>query len=164
MRTGRLTDVLRPNTNAPMVYRLHASLGYRLSLAARLQERRLEDGLRALGLTRITWCVLLAVGNEGLDRPTDIAAFVGIDRTATSRALRQMEAAGLIERASGEDDRRTTTVTLTAKGRKWLADGTPFAVANNHAMMAKLSDDETAELIRLLDKVVEGEAMDLRTF
>ncbi|MEM1302763.1 MAG: MarR family transcriptional regulator, partial [Pseudomonadota bacterium] len=79
-------------------YRLHDSLGYNLSLAARLQERRLDDGLRSLALTRTNWCILLAVGVEGLSGPSDIAAFVGIDRTATSRALRQMEQAGLIER------------------------------------------------------------------
>ena len=45
-------------------YRLQQSLGYQLSVASRLQERRLDDGLKELGLTRITWCVLLAVGNE----------------------------------------------------------------------------------------------------
>ena len=147
-----------------MPYRLHASLGYRLSLAARVQERRLDDGLKALGLTRITWCVLLAVGNESLDRPTDIAAFVGIDRTATSRALRQMEAAGLIERRAGTGDRRTTSVALTAVGRRALADGTPLAVANNRAMEQKLSADEAEALARLLDRLVTGETMDLQTF
>ena len=62
-------------------YNLHASLGYQLTLVARLQARRFEDSLRPLGLTRITWCVLLAIGNEGLSQPSDIAAFVGIDRS-----------------------------------------------------------------------------------
>ena len=79
-----------------MTYRLHNSLGYRLSRVARIQERRLDLGLRRIGLTRTTWCVLLAVGNEGLSQPSDIAEFIGIDRTATSRALRQMEADDLI--------------------------------------------------------------------
>ena len=60
-------------------YRLHKSLGYQMSLTTRIQEKRLEDGLRTLGLTRIQWCILLAVGNEKLRNPSDIAAFVGID-------------------------------------------------------------------------------------
>ena len=77
-------------------YRLHTSLGYHLSLASRLQERRLDEQLKTLGLTRTTWCILLAVGNEGLCQPSDIADFVGIDRTATSRALRHMEDDGLL--------------------------------------------------------------------
>jgi DNA-binding MarR family transcriptional regulator len=149
-------------------YRLHASLGYQLSLSARLQERRLEDGLRGLGLTRVTWCVLLAVGNEALVHPSDIAAFVGVDRTVISRALRQMEGAGLIDRAAGSatghGDRRTTTVRLTDLGRDRLAQGTPLAEANNRAMEAHLTGAEAAELRRLLARVREGDTRPLPSF
>jgi len=154
--------------SGPDPYRLHASLGYQLSLAARLQERRLEEGLRALGLTRVTWCVLLAVGNEGLVQPSDIAAFVGIDRTVASRALRQMEAAGLIARAAGSEsgrgDRRTTTVRLTDLGLERLGQGTPLARANNLAMETRLSPGEAAELRRLLARVREGDDRPLPSF
>ena len=108
-------------------YRLHDSLGYKLSLAARLQERRLDEALKTLGLTRTTWCILLAVGVEGHAQPSDIAAFIGIDRTATSRALRHMEAKGLLTRRSGTDDRRTTRVVLTEAGCACIERGAPFA-------------------------------------
>lgn len=138
-------------------YRLHASLGYNLSLAARLQERRLDDGLKSLGLTRTTWCVLLALGNEGLSQPSDIARFVGIDRTATSRALRQMETKGLVARHAGTDDKRTTRVTLSKAGHALIKQGTPFAQTNNDAMRAKLTDAEFDRLRTLLGKVIEGE-------
>ena len=145
-------------------YRLHASLGYRLSLAARLQERRLEAGLKRLGLTRTTWCALLAVGNEGLSQPSDIADFIGIDRTATSRALRQMEADGMIARTDGTDDRRTTNVSLTSTGQALLAQGTPYAEANNAAMAVKLGPGEEEDLHRLLSRLVEGEDAGLSRF
>lgn len=145
-------------------YRLHASLGYRLSLAARLQERRLEAGLKRLGLTRTNWCALLAVGVEGLTQPSEIAEFIGIDRTATSRALRQMEADGMIAREGGEADRRTTTVSLTEKGHRLLARGIPFAEANNAAMAVKLQPGEERELRRLLARLVEGEDAALPQF
>ncbi|MGR3455115.1 MarR family winged helix-turn-helix transcriptional regulator [Pseudooceanicola sp.] len=138
-------------------YRLHESLGYRLSIASRQQERRLDDGLRTLGLTRITWCVLLAIGNEDLTQPSDIAQFVGIDRTATSRALRQMESDGLIARASGQGDRRTRRVTLTETGEHVLAEGTPIARANAHAMAARLSAEEHQILKDLLDRLIRAE-------
>ncbi len=138
-------------------YRLHASLGYRLSLAARLQERRLDEALKSLGLTRITWCVLLAIGNEALRQPSDIAKFVGIDRTATSRALRQMETAGLVARGSGAGDRRTRTVRLTDRGKRLLAQGTPMAVENNMIMESRLGPDDRERLIALLQKLCAGE-------
>jgi DNA-binding MarR family transcriptional regulator len=143
-------------------YRLHASLGYQLSLTSRMQERRLDDKLKALGLTRITWCVLLAVGNEGLTQPSDIAEFVGIDRTATSRALRQMEAAGLIGRESGTGDRRTTRVALTEAGAGHLRAGTPLAVESGEVMASRLTPAEHDELSRLLERLRSGEAKRLR--
>ncbi|THD75678.1 MarR family transcriptional regulator [Thalassobius vesicularis] len=134
-------------------YRLHTSLGYHLSIAARLQERRLDDQLKTLGLTRTTWCILLAVGNEGLSQPSDIADFVGIDRTATSRALRHMEDEGLLARSSGTEDRRTRRVELTAKGCNAITRATPFARENAEIMSESLAPEEEAELKRLLTKL-----------
>ncbi len=142
-------------------YRLHNSLGYHLSLASRLQERRLDESLRTLGLTRTTWCILLGVGNEGLQQPSDIAKFVGIDRTATSRALRHMENDGLVARSSGEGDKRTRHVELTAKGCNVIATATPFAEHNAEVLAQRLSHGEQDELIRLLSKLTRGENMDL---
>ncbi|CUH65682.1 Salmolysin [Thalassovita gelatinovora] len=134
-------------------YRLHHSLGYHLSIAARLQERQLDENLKTLGLTRTTWCILLAAGNENLAQPSEIAKFIGIDRTATSRALRVMEADGLLARSNGTQDRRTRHVILTDKGRGLIRKGTPFARENAAALSAALSPTEEAELERLLLKL-----------
>ena len=144
-------------------YRLHASLGYHLSIAARQQERRLDEALKTIGLTRTTWCVLLAVGNEGLSQPSDIAGFVGIDRTATSRALRQMEADGLLARSSGTEDRRTRRVDLTDKGRAAIIAATPFARANAATMAEQLDAGEQEALIRLLAKLRPADDAPLNT-
>lgn len=145
-------------------YRLHASLGYKLSLAARLQERRLEAGLRTLGLTRTTWCVLLAVSVETLTKPSEIAEFVGIDRTATSRALRQMEEDGLVARTGRTDDKRFRTVAITAKGKALLDQGSPIARANNAAQSAKLSEAEEVQLMKALNALIRGEPTGLSRF
>jgi len=147
-----------------ITYDLHASLGYHLSLAARLQERRLEEGLRALGLSRISWCALLALGPGNLRNPSQIADYIGIDRTATSRVLRQMEATGLIARRAGTGDRRTTTVELTEHGHDTLARGVPLAEANNAALAGKLSAADHAQLADLLRRLTEGESRDLARF
>ncbi len=142
-------------------YRLHASLMYQLTLTSRLQERRLEEALRGLGLTRITWCVLLAVHVEGLQQPSDIAQFIGIDRTATSRALRQMEASGWVARKSGEGDRRTTTVALTAAGVALLAKAAPMAEENGRHFTTKLPEGGGEALRELLAQMREGEKRNL---
>lgn len=138
-------------------YRLHQSLGYQMSLTSRLLERQFEDRLKPLGLTRITWCILLAVEIEALLNPSDIASFVGIDRTATSRALRQMEAAGMIARGVGKEDGRTTLVALTDLGRELVTTTVPMARANAQHWQDKLSRAETEELCRLMAKMRRGE-------
>lgn len=145
-------------------YRLHASLMYQLTLTSRLQERRLDDGLRAHGLTRITWCVLLAVQNEGRRQPSDIAEFIGVDRTACSRALRHMEAQGWIARRNGMPDRRTTLVELTEDGLRLLDAATPVAEENSRHFLAKLTPAETGDLARLMAKLREGETTELGEF
>jgi MarR family transcriptional regulator, transcriptional regulator for hemolysin len=138
-------------------YSLHDSLGFHTTLAARLVERRVEDGLKGFGLTRIGWCILLAVAEEGLKNPSDIAAFVGIDRTATSRALRALEADGLIRRAIGQTDRRMTEVSLTDHGFSRMMQAVPVCVENMAHFNAKLSKGEQADLKNLLKKLYAGE-------
>ena len=138
-------------------YNLHASLGYQLTLVARLQARRFEDSLRPLGLTRITWCVLLAIGNEGLSQPSDIAAFVGIDRSATSRALRHMQTAQMISRSEGTGDGRTRSVSLTDHGKGLLVRAIPLAQENSAKIEARLNPEERALMIKLLKKLHAGE-------
>jgi DNA-binding MarR family transcriptional regulator len=150
--------------DARPTYRLHDSVLYQMTLTSRLQERRLEDGLRHLGLTRVTWCVLVAVGNEGLRRPSDIAEFIGIDRTATSRALRGMEAAGWVARESGSPDRRTTNVGLTPSGCDLLRRAIPVTEENNRHFLSKLTAAEGEELARLMARLRAGEARDLPRF
>ena len=137
-------------------YRLHQSLGYHLSLAARLQERRLDEQLRTVGLSRTTWCILLAVANEGLTQPSDIAGFVGIDRTATSRALRGMEADGLLARHSGKQDKRTRRIVLSPKGRQAVTLATPFARENGRLLAELLQEDEIEGLKQILRRLIEG--------
>ncbi len=135
---------------------LSDSLCHRLSRTARLLERQVEEVLRQYGLTRIGWCILLAVTEEKLRNPSDIAAFVGIDRTATSRALRTLEADGLIAREMGRDDRRTTEVSVTEKGQATLMICVPLCSEVMNRMHGDLTNEDQAMLVALLNKLAVG--------
>lgn len=139
--------------STPAKYRLHQSIGYQMSVTSRLQERRLDENLKAIGLTRIFWCILLAVGNEHLVHPSEIAEFVGIDRTATSRALRGMENAGMIARQAGGGDRRMRAVEVTEQGMGLLEKATPLANASNAVIEQALTEGELAGLRQVLAKL-----------
>lgn len=145
-------------------YDLHASPGYHATLAARVFERRLEEGLRAAGLSRIGWCILLAVVEEGLRKPSDIAGYIGIGRTVASRALGMLEREGLVTRRAGRGDRRTTEVTITAEGLRRLELALPVGIENCAHFSAKFSPEERATLIALLERLRAGEDTALPRF
>lgn len=145
-------------------YRLHASIMYQLTLTSRLQERRLEEGLRSLGLSRLAWCILLAVHVEERTQPSEIAQFIGTDRTATSRALRHMEAKGWVARRTGEGDRRTTRVALTRAGADLLVRAVPIAEENARYFLSKLPAEGPERLQHLLAQLREGEARSIVNF
>lgn len=138
-------------------YGLHDSIGHHISRSARIVERRVEESLRKHGLTRVGWCILLAVEEDGQKNPSEIAGFVGIDRTATSRALRQLESEGLISRAMGVEDRRTTEVSLTEEGRARMLKAMPLCSENMSHFASKLTASEEAQLKALLQRLTEGE-------
>jgi MarR family transcriptional regulator for hemolysin len=137
------------------MYHLHDSLGYRLTYAARLNERRFEVRLAESGLTRLMWCVLCALEYEALRRPSEIAEFIGVDRTAISRCLKHMETRGLIARCAAEGDARTRAVSATAEGRGALAPATEAAKENATFWNDKLTGGDRIALLRALDSLAE---------
>lgn len=142
---------------APNSYHLHQAIGYQLSRTARLQERGFETKLRTLGLTRTTWCILLAVQNEDLHNPSAIAEYVGIDRTATSRALRKMGQEDLVVQNGETSDGRRKNICVTPKGTQLLVKATEYARKNAAYFEAKLTKSERNSLRNLLLKLQAGE-------
>jgi DNA-binding MarR family transcriptional regulator len=127
-------------------------------------ERVFEEHIADLGISRAMWTVLLAVEQEQYQKPSEIAAFVGIDRTAVSRSLRQLEAKGLVRRSGMEGDGRARAVSLTAAGRKVLSTAIQAANETARWYRSKLTKREQADLHAILDKLSEGEVQDIRTF
>jgi DNA-binding MarR family transcriptional regulator len=151
-------------TTSHKPYDLHASVGFQATLSSRVFERRLEDGLKAIAVSRLQWCILVAIGINSQRRPSDIAQFLGIDRTATSRALRGMEADGLVARTPDTRDRRKTDVALTDQGREKLAQALPIASENTAYFGEKLTTHEAEVLQKLLIKLRRGEENNLSNF
>ncbi|WP_282606269.1 MarR family winged helix-turn-helix transcriptional regulator [Pelagibius sp. Alg239-R121] len=138
-------------------YKLRDGLGYRVSRLARVMERDFERRLAGLGITRLMWCVLPTVGLENIERPSDIAEHIGVDRTALSRVLREMEAKDLVRRARDDSDGRSTRVSLTRKGRRCLDGALPQSQGTTNHFGGKLNCREVEILHRLIDKLLSGE-------
>lgn len=138
-------------------YRLRDGLGYQVSRLARVMERDFERRLSGLGITRLMWCVLPTVGLEGIERPSEIAEHIGVNRTALSRVLRELEARSLVTRDPDDADGRSTRVRLTDKGRECLESALPQSMGTTQHFGTKLSEKELAAFRRLIDKLLSGE-------
>jgi len=138
-------------------YQLRDGLGYRVSRLARVMERDFEHRLSGLGITRLMWCVLPTVGLEGIVRPSEIAGHIGVNRTALSRVLRELEAKGLVRRDRDGSDGRSTFVALTDKGQSCLQAALPQSMGTTRHFSSKLSKEEAEVFRRLVDKLLAGE-------
>ena len=100
--------------------------------------------------------ILLAVldaGEEGA-RQKDIAAEIGINPSSLSEQIDRLESDRYLERVANPDDRRSTLLVLTEKGK-----ARAYEVADERAKRAKeicgnLTDEEIDQLIALLDKLL----------
>jgi DNA-binding MarR family transcriptional regulator/GNAT superfamily N-acetyltransferase len=100
-------------------------------------------GHRPLGESR----VLFEIGLEGAS-PRDIRARLGLDSGYLSRVIRSLERDGLIEQQPNPEDRRTKRLSLTSAGRSELRELNRASDALAEALLAPLTDDQRARLLR----------------
>ncbi len=97
--------------------------------------------------------ILWVAGDLG---PRDIARLAGLSRAAISSALNTLERDGFIERSRESTDRRLVTVTLTAPGRRQVAEAYDEQNRLEQRLFSSLTDDELATLTRLMKRTSTG--------
>jgi len=80
----------------------------------RMLERLHERGFEDLDLAHLN--VFLFPGPQGL-KPSELAARMGASKQSVNHLLGQMERLGYLERRDDRDDRRSTRIHLTARGK-----------------------------------------------
>ena len=117
-------------------------------------ERELADE-RSL---QLTWYdVLFQLSDAGGRlRMQDLATRLVIPRSSLTRQIDRMEAAGLVERESTDEDGRGTVAVLTTEGRKTLRRAAPVHLRGIEEHFAgKLDSRDVAALKRVLAKLTE---------
>lgn len=89
-----------------------------LTFVARRWRNLMNEELRAVGQSQARWGTLywIAVFGDTVNQ-TELADRIGVEQPTLGRVLRDLEAEGLIERASGSADRRAKVIRLTAAAR-----------------------------------------------
>ncbi len=122
-----------------------------------LLRHQVEQQLRdAGGLSYVQFQLLATLGDSptGSARMTDLADGVVYSRSALTYQAGLLEKAGLVTRATAEDDERGITVSITDAGRQRLAEVFPGHIAVVQRMLFEpLSSADVKSLANLLEPV-----------
>lgn len=101
---------------------------------------------------------LLRVGAILRDRTltmSELAAYLGLDRSTISGLVDRAEERGIMRRAGNETDRRSSRVTLTEKGHTLAATCAGEIAQELEPLVARLAASDRARLATLLARTVD---------
>ncbi len=123
-------------------------------LADRLREE-LDIEFRRHGLGEGEFDVLAALRRAGQPyelAPGELARHTMVTSGAATKRIDRLEAAGLVSRRTSDEDHRGRVITLTDAGKRVIDDAFTAHMANEHRLMATLSERDAQDLERLLAK------------
>jgi DNA-binding MarR family transcriptional regulator len=134
--------------------RLRSLPSWLLNQVALPAQRIVADALAAVGARRPHYSVLAALEEFGPASQAALGRRCGIDRSDMVALVNELAAAGRLERTPDPDDRRRNVIAITDAGRDLLADLDRLLEGAQDDLLAPLSAQERAELVRLLDAVL----------
>jgi DNA-binding MarR family transcriptional regulator len=105
------------------------------------------------GLSRddVTVTICLAITNA--TSAQEIVRYTGRPKNSVSRSVVRLEERGILRRNSDTSDRRSTKLSLTARGRRLFDEIAACFVQRDRLMLEPLSDRERHDFNRLLNKI-----------
>lgn len=97
--------------------------------------------------------ILIILSDVGTITQQKLTERLGIMPGSASEVLSKLEKCGLILRTENPNDRRTTDITLTDKGRASAAEAFEQQKNRHKEMLSCLSEEEKCELLSLLEKI-----------
>lgn len=133
----------------------HERIACGLHMASRGLSAALAHAAKPHGLSGAEANLLLKM-DLGLNSPSEIANWLGIDASNLSRMMRKLEELGLLKREVDDANRSRVNITLTNSGKKKAAALKPGVRAMEKQALAALTAKELKELKGLLQKLCVG--------
>lgn len=143
----------------PRVWHLFGEdhLPYRLLLLARMIDRETARQLQTrFGLALAEWRLLAIATALGPCSASEIGAAGEIDRAEISRALRRLEAAGLMQREADPAHRKRRIITPTGAGKALYRDISKERRAFFRAILSGLDGAERAQVDASLENIARA--------
>lgn len=129
-----------------------------LATTSKILEKRVEAGLKNLGLVRGEMEVLCAIARSraGALSPKQVRSRMIVSSGGLTARIDKLEAAGLVVRLADPNDNRGFLIRATEKGREAALAAHRINVSEEKKLLAVLSEKEAVELKRILRKVLEA--------
>jgi DNA-binding MarR family transcriptional regulator len=114
--------------------------------AARALARRFDEALHPLGLTNGQFSLMMSLNRPDPPAMGVVAAFLAMDRTTLTAALKPLERRGLARLTADPDDKRRRLMTLTPEGRTVLARAIPVWERTHREIDGMLADEKADHL------------------
>ncbi|GGU74338.1 hypothetical protein GCM10010211_45240 [Streptomyces albospinus] len=134
--------------------RIRALPSWLLGRAAARGHRLVAEALATEGMRMMHHAVLSAVAELGPVSQAELGRTVGIDPKDMVAIVNDLQGDGLVTRTPDPKDRRKNAVEISAEGQRRLRRTQRLGDAANAELTAALSDEERAQLIALLTRIV----------
>ncbi|MDH6262912.1 winged helix DNA-binding protein [Bradyrhizobium sp. BR13661] len=127
---------------------------YRLArLAEQVSLAISEVYLERFALSRQEWRVLAILGARSEIATKEVGPLTTLDKMQVSRAMKRLEARGIVRRTHASDDRRELIVALTDAGRMLYRKIAPLALEREAKLLRLLTTEEINILDRAMRKL-----------
>jgi len=140
---------------SPPAYRLDESVGHLLRRAHQRHASLFQDRGAVGGLTSTQFATLLKLAELGQATQNALGRAVALDPATIQGVVARLRDRGLVEVGRDPLDRRTVVLSLAAAGEVVLADAIGQGRRANEQLLAPLSRDERAMLVRLLRRLLD---------
>nr|WP_246147631.1 MarR family winged helix-turn-helix transcriptional regulator [Secundilactobacillus folii] len=129
-----------------------------LQYTYRVIQSRYDQVFNQYGLSESRFILLIFLyhADNGLSL-SDLAFKLGVAKPTTSKLIRGMTTAKLVEKVADAQDKRGVKIHLTAVGQKLLEDFLPVNFQTMNRFVSNLSATEQQQLKQLLNKMVSPE-------
>ena len=124
--------------------------------AVRVLARQFDRAFQPLGLTNQQFSLMMALNRPEPPTLSALAAFLAVDRTTLTAALKPLERRGLVAALPNRADRRSKLLRLTPEGEALLRHAVPIWKRAHAKLEAALPSSPDA-LRRALDALAHSE-------
>jgi len=138
-----------------MAFSKTTSAGYLANHMARLFAAGLQHRIKPLGIAPAQFMVLLELWHQDGLTQHALHDRLDVEQATMANTLARMHRDGLITRTPSQDDKRARNIHLTDKARGLQGPAQAAARAQNDAALRGLSENQQAQLLKLMSQVIK---------